>query len=1156
MTTKLSRAYFAMGALALASAGSPLLSGCVADRPARNGVFNENVYIRKSFLVRDAEVGEDGQPKADPGWILKATVTQTSTPNPLAGLDFWPGVENGGSLVRFVITNDKLQMVNQKEIGDSAEIKAQNTRTPEVVNSWNASSVDIKYRVNLDGEKTNFLEENQESDWQTRQWVKVSFAKNELSDFAPFGSGFTYILERCVDPAHTSASLVPGSVHIDEEHDYMEWSVGLTMPVQFDQDACVQAYGENGQTFQKLGRNTVSMTLKYSMVRATPADKITYKPLELAEKDPIRRKYGAIRGTTISRDQDTGLLAARQLVWRYDPEKPIVWYFAPGYPERYKKIFLNPGGIVDQTNKILEDAGVKARLSVKNFDEDMPEDYSDEAKKRGREVGDVRYNFIRWQSDLDVGAPFIGVAQFVPDPRTGETLSASINIADSEVKEYVVQRVDAYLKTVGASLDVNSPGEWPDGPAGCKDGDTMPLVETEVAKNHNGKSSLYNKMQDYLNKPASKYGNLGPADFTAQQDEEFFKVYYQTIPYQVYADPDTNPFVTPEGGAGVFGPQAQFKALEAEAKFHKAAKAIDRGQAPFAEGTGPTMVKSAAEFLNNFRQSTLDHRDYEYKQQFRNNRRAQYDTTDIISLQQVMARAARHCRDGKWETKQQWIDTLMDSYHSLVVWHEFGHILGLEHNFMASVDKPNYPHYKDKAGRDHVGLYASSVMEYNVTPDRIFWGNETGGPGWAPYDRGAIGWIYANNTTTKQPVPAGKVATGISGQISNGVPWKDPYGFKADGTERPYLFCTHEHMKYTPLCRTFDFGSTPSEIIANDLDNYEWQYRWRNFRQYRKYWNNGQYASTPAKNVTEMRRFLSMWGYDWGESGLIDMWRRIGIKPPAGTPSTVFYYDQLVDKFTKEMSSANTMVAAFHKAVIQQASGERPYRTVYDDYYGDVTQQGIILDKLFAMQGWVGLWPTDNYDPDQAGGYVASYSSLGDETYRSAAEDAVTSMIGEQYYDAYPYFKPLAVVQFQQDTHSANFGGRIEARDWAGGIIFTRQKDLQDYFRALAVKHGKLGCTSLETCTYDPLRPRADAAEQQQSDQLNEFVGPDGRRWAWAYIQDRNTWVVVDRDRNTATYKMVNDYALEILKQDVDSDTGYSYQLPLKYFLDSFTYYN
>ena len=27
-------------------------SGCVADRPSRNGVFNENQYLRKDFLIQ------------------------------------------------------------------------------------------------------------------------------------------------------------------------------------------------------------------------------------------------------------------------------------------------------------------------------------------------------------------------------------------------------------------------------------------------------------------------------------------------------------------------------------------------------------------------------------------------------------------------------------------------------------------------------------------------------------------------------------------------------------------------------------------------------------------------------------------------------------------------------------------------------------------------------------------------------------------------------------------------------------------------------------------------------------------------------------------------------------------------------------------------
>jgi hypothetical protein len=253
------------------------------------------------------------------------------------------------------------------------------------------------------------------------------------------------------------------------------------------------------------------------------------------------------------------------------------------------------------------------------------------------------------------------------------------------------------------------------------------------------------------------------------------------------------------------------------------------------------------------------------------------------------------------------------------------------------------------------------------------------------------------------------------------------------------------------------------------------------------------------------------------------------------------------------------MVAAFHKAVIQQASGERPYRTIYDKYFGDVTQQGIILDKLFAMQGWVGLWPSDNYDPNQAGAYIASYSSLGDASYRSVAEDAITSMIGEQYYDAYPYFKPLATLQFAQDTHSPSYGGRVELRDLIGGRVFYRKRDFLDYFRDLAVQHHKFDCTSMDTCPYDPTVPRPRQDDEYRSDIYHEFVGPDGRRYAWVYIQDRNTWLFADRDRNTATYKIIRDYNANVIRGEDDGVSpgqAYQQQLPLKYFLDAYNQFN
>src|SRR5580692_10483966 len=87
--------------------------GCVADRPSRNGVFNENQYVRKDFLVQPGTGGA-----GDPGWYMKATVVQASTPNPLANLDMFTGAENSGAIVRFVITQDKMMLADMRELSN------------------------------------------------------------------------------------------------------------------------------------------------------------------------------------------------------------------------------------------------------------------------------------------------------------------------------------------------------------------------------------------------------------------------------------------------------------------------------------------------------------------------------------------------------------------------------------------------------------------------------------------------------------------------------------------------------------------------------------------------------------------------------------------------------------------------------------------------------------------------------------------------------------------------------------------------------------------------------------------------------------------------------------------------------------------------------
>jgi hypothetical protein len=140
---------FICSALGLACA-----QGCVQDRPARNGVFNENQYLRKAFLVRPSATGPDGKPVADPGWMLKSTITDVSSPNALGGNMFgiFAGAHNFSDQVRFVATSDKLQMVNMREMSPNVSVG----RTASIVNSWPVQNVDLKYRVNLDGETTNF----------------------------------------------------------------------------------------------------------------------------------------------------------------------------------------------------------------------------------------------------------------------------------------------------------------------------------------------------------------------------------------------------------------------------------------------------------------------------------------------------------------------------------------------------------------------------------------------------------------------------------------------------------------------------------------------------------------------------------------------------------------------------------------------------------------------------------------------------------------------------------------------------------------------------------------------------------------------------------------------------------------------------------------
>lgn len=1183
MNKKTIKAFLTLGALAATAAGIGSF-GCVASRDSRNGVFNENQYVRKDFLIQKDDKGNDA------GWMIRASITKVSSPNPLGIFGIYTGVVTPGDYVRFDVTQDKLEMLSKMEImGDSLQ------RTPAVLESWPATNVDLKYRVNLDGETTNFYEENQELPWADRQWVKWNPSRNDLSDLNLYGITNDY-LGLCVDIVGATVTLVPNSYVIDTDHNYMAWSTRVVLPLKTSDAACQTAFGSSflrsvgvGEGGPNIHHPNVTVELMYSAVRATPTDKLTYQPLEVAEKDPIRHKYGTIDMFTLSHDPDTGLATSKQFPMRYDPQKPsVVYYFSQDFPGTesakklnaahpemltstydYKSIFLGPGGIKETTNKLLADAGAKIVLDFREFD--APEDGDTTNTAHPRTWGDIRYNWVGWGPDFDNGAGYSGVTSFTADPRTGEIISTMINVQEHNYKDRFVQVLDAYLRSIGASQDVNSASEWANAGKSCKVGEVAAIVPSTAQADHNS-DSVYKRMQLYLQRTAEN--PLGPSDYIPQQDADFFRAFYALMPYQIFADPAMNPFVVPEGGNGVYGPAAVYDMMQKEHDFQKTLADMDHGISPYEYESKDGLAK-AGEFLNRMRQLTTNHRELEFAKMRMVPHNVFMDATDPLPIETAFSTVAQHCvpngagaettmqhwdEDGHWESKQEWVDNLIFSWERSVIWHEFGHSMGLDHNFMGSVDRQHFPlllgkdgqPVKDKAGKTVYGLYSNSIMEYGNGPADAYFGSNT----WAPYDVAALHWIYANSGTNPGygATPPNASDIGITGQTSPTVPWHDEAGWNdSDGkggkAESVYLFCNASHMKYTPFCRQHDFGTTPAEITASDINSYELNYLWTNYRLYRKLWDNSLYANRPVGFMNDMKRFILSWEYDWSSGELADTFRRIGIKNPDPNGSQVQYYTQLANKFNKDASMSAQLVAAFHKAIIQQSSGERPYRTVYDKFYGDVVQQGIILDKFFAMQSFVGLWPGDMYDPNQAGTWFASYSGIGDSSYNYVAEDAIASMVGGQY-DVYPYFVPLAVAQFAMDTHSPSFFGRIEVRDWVGGHTFWREQDFLDYFRRIATDNGVSGCTDIKACTYDP---------RKVSDDHNEFFGPDKRQWIWSYIPDRNEWVAVQKERNIASYIILrnyNDYVVYQLDDGAFPGGAYGALLPMKYFLDSFNTYN
>lgn len=1029
-------------------------ASCVDHRPIRNGLRDEALYLTKADLTgHNPKLPEDVH---DYGWLFRSIIVSASSPNVVGDYAF-PGFESDLKYVKFRFNENALQVVDGRKLQqDDADDEDDDltTSNDRVMFQFMGRHVDVKLRESLDGERTNFLEENTEEPWQQRQTFAVDFENTNMDPITNVAWFYGDFLSDCARTIDTS--VVPDSFEWDPDDQYMSFVIEVTYKL----NAFTWFGGCWGLVDLASDVGTASIQYRLSFYRTGPSENFVTEKIE--EKAAVNKKYGAFKRFNLFRDEETGLLDADALLHRWNPNRtePVVFYFEKGFPERFKPMFEE---IKNDTNRIMEEAGASLRFDFQEWN--APDPVTGEPMER--HFGDIRHSFVAWHQDIDTTRGLLGYGPSISDPRTGEIISANLNLYNIGMDWYRFLIQD-YLEQNGGT---QKPADMEWEQVACQEGDTVAPADTTARLD----AQIFREMRRVMELPALEEGQNPTTGFLPEPAQEnFLNDYHRTLGEYRYAEPAWNPYVyMPTGKRPI---DALPEQLQTEAEFNDAMTDIMLNQDPF-EGKvlhSRGGIESQLDFMEKFRGWKKNHDQLAANQEMLLglNNIYVFDANDAIS---AIANGARRCVNGFYESDEVYTERIIEDVVFSVAIHELGHNLSLRHNFYGSVDKK---HMRENEN-------SSSVMDYVYSPEEV--GTHRG---WGQYDEAALKWIYGTEEVRAQMM------------------------------EEDYLYCTDEHRMRSPLCHAHDLGVTPSQIVLNSIERYDWLYEIRNRRAFRTFWDTSRYIWSVYGSVFPIQRMWHLAIFDWGGGGVQGTLKKLD-QVNGDTVLTDPEYDEISMDFYNDIQAAIGMTMAFYDAVINQSASFRNYQTEFDPFYGDILRIGIIIDKLFTTFAFMDLQEIYNYNPDIYT-YVSMYDApFGDRNF-ALSQRVLDNMLGASY-DTFPWFRYYAIGIFSSVTNS-NLVGRAELKE---RIAIRRYENDAEFY----AEYG------------DDVIDRATGPDNPQQIFVHE-----GEEFVYTHLPDQNWHLVASRSRSPVSYQFIRDYNDDLNAGASESLDNFGLKILLAYY--------